>query len=307
MPNPIIRCNLRPQSQSERRPLKFALITFRYSVDTHSGATTGPDALLNAGVAELLRGHGHEVIGPFHTQLTAEEAGAYGAWNKIGLANGQLSRVVRQAIMADAFPFVLESNCYAALGVLAGLQVETSQPSVRCGMVWIDAHGDCHTPETTMSGMLSGMPVAMATGMCLDRLRKQAGLEPPISPRDVVMVCVRASDPLERELIDNAGIEVVPVEDIRGKGWQLRAAMDRLSSTVDRIYVHFDIDALDPSELAELRLTEPDGPTRDEMAAAVTDIMGYQKWRHLGLLISTLRETSTDRSYVLRLPLSKAQ
>ena len=76
------------------------------------------------------------------------------------------------------------------------------------------------------------MPVAIATGLCLDRLRKQAGLDPPINPRDVVMVGVRANDPLEQELIDRSSIEMIPVNDVRGDCRQLRATMNRLSSTL---------------------------------------------------------------------------
>jgi len=263
--------------------VKFALITFRYSVDAHIGATDGPDALLNSGLADLLRDEGHELLGTLHTELGAEEELAYGAWNRIGLANARLARLVSQAIKDQAFPLVLETNCYAALGVLAGLQSAAAQMSARLGMVWIDAHGDCNTPETTLSGMLSGMPVAMATGMCLHRLRRQAGLDPPIAPRDVVMVCVRANDPLERELIDQAGIEIVPVADVKGDCRRLQTAMQRLSEAVDLIYVHFDIDALDPCELANLRLTEPDGPTRMELAAAVKMIMGHPKAAAFGV------------------------
>lgn len=263
--------------------MKFALITFRYSVDTHIGATAGPDALLHAGLVDILRNEGHEIFGPLHTELSADEETAYGAWNRIGLANAQLARLVSQAIAAQTFPLVLESNCYAALGALAGLQSSATEASVRLGMVWIDAHGDCNTPDTTLSGMLSGMPVAMATGMCLHRLRRQAGLDPPIAPRNVVMVCVRAIDPLERELIDNAGIEIVPVPDIKGDCRQMQAAMKRLSEAVDLIYVHFDVDALDPSELAQLRLTEPNGPKATELAAAVTAIMAYPKAAAFGV------------------------
>jgi len=85
---------------------------------------------------------------------------------------------------AQAFPLLLESNCYGAIGALAGLQMSAGSTSSRLGMIWIDAHGDCNTPETT----LSGMPVAIAMGLCLERLRKQAGFDPPIFPRDVVMV-----------------------------------------------------------------------------------------------------------------------
>ncbi len=263
--------------------MKFALITFRYSVDPHIGATAGPDALLNSGLADMVRSEGHETLGPLHTELGAEEDLAYGAWNRIGLANARLARLVLQAIRDQAFPLVLESNCYAALGVLAGLQSSAAQSSARLGMVWIDAHGDCNTPETTKSGMLSGMPVAMATGMCLHRLRKQAGLDPPIAPHDVVMVCVRANDSLERELIDQAGIEIVPVADVKGDCRQLHAAVKRLSEAIDLIYVHFDVDALDRCELANLRLTEPDGPTRTELVTAVKWIMAHPKAAAFGV------------------------
>ena len=130
---------------------------------------------------------------------------------------------------------------------------------------------------------LSGMPVAVASGLCLDRLSKHAGLDPPIVPRDVVMVGVRANDPLEQDLIDQSGIEMVPVDDVRGDCRQLRAAMNRLSGTVDLIYIHFDADALDQSEVASMRLTEPHGPMREELAAALEIIMAHPKVAALGI------------------------
>jgi arginase len=150
-------------------------------------------------------------------------------------------------------------------------------------LVWIDAHGDCNTPETTLSGMLSGMPVAIATGLCLERFRRQAGLDPPLDPRGVVMVCVRANDPLEQELIDQSGIEIVPVDDIRGDRRKLHAAMERLSRDVDAIYVHFDADALDEKEVASMWLTAPDGPTAEELAAALRIVMAFPKVAAFGV------------------------
>jgi arginase len=263
--------------------MKFAIITFPYIMDTDKGTAVGPKALLQAGLADWLREQGHDVNGPFHVQLTPEEEVAYGAWNQIGLANAHLARLVSDAAQAQAFPLLLESNCYAALGALAGLQKSAGPRSPRVGMIWIDAHGDCNTPETTLSGMLSGMPVAIATGLCLQRLRKQAGLDPPIVPRVVVMVGVRANDPLEQQLIDQSGIEMVPVDDVKRDCLQLRAAMNRLSSTVNLIYIHFDADALDQSEVASMRLTEPNGPMRTELAAALEIIMAYPKVAALGI------------------------
>jgi arginase len=263
--------------------MKFAVVTFPCSMDTDAGTAAGPKALLQAGLADWLREQGHDVAGPFHVKLAPNEEAAYGAWNKIGMGNAHFARLVSGAVQEQAFPLLLESNCYAAIGALAGLQKSAGPRSPRLGMIWIDAHGDCNTPDTTLSGMLSGMPVAIASGLCLDRLRKQAGLDPPIDPRDVVMVGVRANDPLEQELIDQSGIEMIPVDDVRRDCRQLRAAMNRLSSTVDLIYIHFDADALDQSEVASMRLTEPDGPTRTELAAALEIIMASPKVAALGV------------------------
>ena len=97
------------------------------------------------------------------------------------------------------------------------------------------------------------------------------------------MVGVRANDPLEQELMDRSSIEMIPVDDVSRRYRQLRATMNRLSSTVDLIYIHFDADALDQSEVASMRLTEPDGPTRTELAAALEIIMASPKVAALGI------------------------
>jgi arginase len=279
----VIGKHKRSYSREREGPeMRFAIIAFRYATDDDKGAAAGPDALLNAGLTKCLGEVGHEIIGPLHVELGPEEEAAYGSWNKIGLANARLAQLIFDTRQAQAFPILLESNCYAAIGALAGL-VKAGVSAPRLGMVWIDAHGDCNTPETTLSGMLSGMPVAIATGQCLHRFRQNAGLEPPLQTNNVVMVCVRANDPLEQELIDQCGIPRVPVSDVRSDRRLLCAAMDRLSDSVDAIYVHFDIDALDASELALMRLAEPNGPMRDEMAKALEMVMAYSKVAAFGI------------------------
>jgi len=263
--------------------MQLAMITLPYSTDSDRGTAAGPDALLRAGLLGWLREQGHNVAGPYHARLAPHEEAAYGAWNRIGMADAHLARLTAEAVQNHAFPILLESNCYGALGALAGLQKSAGPGLPRLGMVWIDAHGDCNTPETTLSGMLSGMPVAIATGLCLDRLRRQAGLDPPIAADHVVMVCVRANDPQEQELIDRSGIVIVPVADLQADCARLRAAIDRLSGHVDLIYVHFDVDALDESEVASMWLTAPDGPTTGELAHALEIVMGTAKVAALGI------------------------
>lgn len=263
--------------------MKCSIITYRYSTDTHPGATEGPDALLDAGFVEILEGLGCEVERPIHVQLTEHEEAEYGAWNRIALANSHLAELVSKSINRKRFPIVLETNCYAAIGVLGGIKAAKTQDASTIGMIWIDAHGDCNTPETTRSGMLSGMPVAIATGMCLHRIRKQSLLEKPIDPKNVLMVGVRANDVLETEQIDRSGIEIVPVSDIKSRPDRLAAAVEQLGSRVSDIYVHLDIDVLDPSELANLRFAEPGGPTRLEMANALMVIMKHPKVTAFGV------------------------
>lgn len=263
--------------------MRLAVITLPYSTDSDPGTAAGPEALLHAGLMDGLREQGHDVAGPYHAHLAPHEEAAYGAWNRIGLADAHLARLTAEAVQDHAFPILLESNCYGALGALAGLQKSAGPGLPRLGMVWIDAHGDCNTPETTLSGMLSGMPVAIATGLCLERLRRQAGLDTPIAADHVVMVCVRANDPQEQELIDRSGIEIVPVADLQADCARLRGAIDRLSGDVDLIYVHFDVDALDESEVASMWLTAPGGPTTSELAHALELVMGAAKVAAFGI------------------------
>jgi arginase len=271
--------------------MKIAIIALPYSTDTDAGTAEGPDALLHAGLIDRLRERGDDIAGPFRARLTPDEAAAYGAWNRIALADAHLARLTSEAVDRGAFPVVLESNCYGAIGVLAGLQKSTGTAPPRLGMVWVDAHGDCNTPDTSPSGMLSGMPVAISAGLCLERLRRQAGLETPIAPRDIVMVCVRANDPLEQELIDRSGIENIAVYDIRGDQAGLAAVLARLSEDVDRLYVHLDVDALDESEVASMWLTAPGGPTTGELARALGTIMATPKVAAFGIAdINPLRD-----------------
>ena len=112
-------------------------------------------------------------------KLTPEEDKDYGVWHRVGLANGHLNRTVSKQVKEGIFPLGLLANCNSLTGMLAGLQ--HSGPSRRpltVGLIWLDAHGDFNTPETTLSGMLGGMPVAVAAGKCLLRLRLKAGNNP---------------------------------------------------------------------------------------------------------------------------------
>ncbi len=150
-------------------------------------------------------------------------------------------------------------------------------------MVFIDAHGDFNTPETTLSGMLGGMPVAIAAGQCLTRMRLKAGLEPALPTRHIVEMCVRDTDPLEQELLDRSEIQQRTLEDVRTRSANLHREMKRLSEATDAIYIHVDMDARDPREVSGHPLTVPGGPTSIELAAALTEMFKYEKVAAFGV------------------------
>jgi len=188
------------------------------------------------------------------------------------------------------------------LGMLAGLQhlrqaegqVVRDQRSLqreglagikplRVGLVYFDAHADFNTPETTLSGMLGGMPVAISAGLCLTRLRLKAGLDPALPTKYIVFGCLRDVDPLEQELLDRSQSEFLSVEDIRSLSEVIDRQMKRLSVLTDVIYVHVDMDVLDPAEVRGHSLTVPQGPTSKELAAAIRKMFVHPKVVAIGI------------------------
>jgi arginase len=150
-------------------------------------------------------------------------------------------------------------------------------------MLWLDAHPDFNTPETTRSGNLGGMPVAIATGRALRRMRVEAKLDPPLADRDVVMGGVRLTDPLEQQLLDESGIARVSVDDLRTMNPAIFAQLDRLSQQVDKIYVHIDMDVLDPHEVMGHVNKVPNGPSSEQLARLFGQIFArYPKASAIG-------------------------
>jgi len=270
---------------SEDGKLKVALVKMPYTGARNVPELSDvPDYLAQGGIEDRLTGRGVALKPMSTVALTAEEQREYGEWHRLGLANGHLKEIVAQNRRDGYLSVGLLANCSSLMGMLAGLQYsgETGRP-LRVGLVFIDAHGDFNTPETTLSGMLGGMPVAVSAGLALRNLRLESGLDPALPTRHIVMAAVRDTDPLEQELIDRSDIEMLTVEDIRTRSENIHRQMERLSGLTDVIYIHVDMDVLDPSEVAGHALTVPGGPTSAELAAALTEMFRYEKVAALGI------------------------
>jgi arginase len=255
----------------------------------------GPATLEQGGLPRLLEGRGCRLKPVTTVALSAEEQKAYGEWNRLALANGQLARIVAADRKEGFVPVGLLANCSSLIGMLGGLQRSgpTARP-LRVGLVFIDAHGDFNTPETTLSGMLGGMPVAIAAGHCLTRLRLKSGLDPALPERHIVLGAVRDTDPLEQDLLDRSAIEFLSVDDLRRRSSALQRQIARLAELTDVIYVHVDMDVLDPREVPGHPLAVPGGPTSRELAAAIAEMFAHEKVGALGIASTPFGERDPD-------------
>jgi arginase len=282
---PLLVVSFAQDRPSSGNTVRVALVKMPYvgerNVPELSG---GPEYLEQGGLRKLLEDQGFQTKLASLIALSAEEEKAYGSWNRLALAEGQLAKVVADERRSGNLPVGLLANCSSILGMLSGLQHSgpTAKP-LRVGMVFVDAHGDFNTPETTLSGMLGGMPVAIAAGQCLTRMRLKTGLEPALPTGHIVEVCVRDTDPLEQELLDRSDIQQMTLEDVRTRSANLHAAMKRLSDATDVIYIHVDMDGLDPREVPGHPLTVAGGPTSIELAAALTEMFKYEKVAAFGV------------------------
>ncbi len=165
---------------------------------------------------------------------------------------GVLYRDLAGLVAREDDPVVIAGDCVVAIGVLAGLQARGIDPT----LLWFDAHGDFHTWETTASGFLGGMPLAMVTGRGEQTIVEAAGMT-PLSDERVVLVDARDLDPGEEEAVASSAMRVVAVEE---------AGSLNLSGP---LYVHVDVDIVDPDDLPGVNYPVPGGPSLVEMHSAM--------------------------------------
>jgi arginase len=172
-----------------------------------------------------------------------------------------LSGKVRQVREAGGFPFVLAGNCMSAIGTLAGLG---SSPM---GVIWLDAHGDFNTPETTASGFLDGMALATVTGRCWQSLTAAVPGFHPIAEHNVVLVGARDLDPQERESIQDSSLQVIAPDAVRHSGIPASTGgvLSILRGRVERVYLHVDLDVLDLEEACVNQFSSKGGLTLSEL------------------------------------------
>jgi arginase len=246
--------------------------------------STNPDYIHAAGLERLIAEWGGELIRPVQDiRLKPEQDRQYGEWNRMALANANFAEVVREGLQDNMITVGLEANCNDLLGMLSGLKYDADGNARKVGLVFYDSHGDFNVPETTLSGMLGGMPVAVAAGHALHKLRQTTGLTEPLPMSDIMWGGVRDLDPLEADRFREYEVRQVSVQDIRELSENFRKQFDQMAAGVDVVYVHVDMDVLEPNEVPGHGLAVPNGPSSKALAAAIGIMFENPKTVALGI------------------------
>ncbi len=227
------------------------------------GVDMGPSAIRYARLQEALAELGHEVLDlgdlktPVAETLTPRRPPFFA--REIADVAGELCRRLA-SLDAGVFPLVLGGDHSLSLGSVPG-----AARGARTGVIWVDAHGDFNTPETSPSGNVHGMPLAALLGLGAPPLTEVCGTGPKLLPQDVVLIGVRQLDPGERELILKSGVTVFTMSDVDRLGMARVAAeaVARLKG-LPRVHVSFDADVLDPEIAPGVGTPVPGGLTYRE-------------------------------------------
>lgn len=195
----------------------------------------GPLHLVERGLVRDLETQGHDVdLLPVRLpEGFVTEAGAAVEIQR------RISQETSRALAEGRFPIVLAGNCSATLGVMAA----HGPIGVGVGLVWLDAHADFNTADTSTSGFFDGMSLSMVTGGAWQALAATVPGFRPVAERDVVLVGARDLDPAEEERLARSHIARVSAAGVPDA---LDAAFDHLNRRISRLHLHIDLDVLDP-------------------------------------------------------------
>ncbi len=215
------------------------------------GVDMGPSALRIARIAERMQAIGYDVEDRGNVTVgQREHLGANDAYAAIANVCRALALMTAEAVRAGASPLVLGGDHSLSMGSIAGVATALAERNEKLGVIWLDAHGDINTPETSASGNIHGMPVAHVLGLGDERLSHIAQPSPAVAVENFVMVGLRDLDPPERATIGRLGMTVYTMRDIneRGLATIMAEAIHVASRGTGGIHVSCDPDWIDPIE-----------------------------------------------------------
>jgi len=211
------------------------------------GVDMGPSAVRYAGLAGKLCKLGYDVTdyGNIEVPIRASlQDGQDAILKALTDANEEIYKIAKEAVNEGYKPVFIGGDHSLSIGTIGGITHEK-----RCGVIWVDAHGDFNTPTTSKSGNIHGMPVATLLGYGHDALIKIGRDGAKIQPEDIVLIGLRDLDRGEQKAIRDSGITYFTMRDIDENGvkYVMQKALEKLQN-FDNIHCSFDMDVLDPTE-----------------------------------------------------------
>lgn len=219
------------------------------------GVDMGPSALRVAGLNQKLAELGYLAEDLGNVVVDQPESLPTGPAHarylpQIAHTCARLSEMVERAADKGQVPLVLGGDHSAAVGTVAGMSRHLRKKGHKLGLLWIDAHADMNTPDSSPSGNVHGMPLACIIGLGPAELTGIAGHVPMVDPENVAIVGLRSVDDIERFNVRGAGVHPFTMRDIDERGMRavMQQAIHAVSSGTSGFHLSFDLDAVDPAE-----------------------------------------------------------
>lgn len=249
----------------------------------HPGTRAAPGVLAALGIEAWLAARGVDV----RWRETVEDAPAGDTLEAVAALCRPLAAATGASVAQGHRFAVIGGDHSCAVGTWSGA-ADALHPRGRLGLVWIDAHMDAHTPETTPSGRLHGMPVAALLGHGAPELTGIAQHGPALAPENLCIVGVHSFETGERVLLDRLGVRVAYIDEVRSRG--LAAVMEDALAIARRgtagFGVSIDLDAIDPAEAPGVGSPVPGGLAARDVEAALAALAGAPDF--VGLEIAEL-------------------
>lgn len=246
------------------------------------GVDMGPSAIRIAGVHQVLSGLGFRVADDGDVAVPSPEARKSGDpkaryLGEIYHVCNRLRLRVRRALEAGEVPVVLGGDHSIAIGTVSGVSEFFRTRNQEVGLIWVDAHADMNTPESTPSGNVHGMPLAALLGFGPGRLVDMGGFAPKVRREHACLIGIRNLDQHEKVLLQKSGVRTYTMRDVDERGMRaiMEEALELVNSGTIGFHVSFDLDAIDPKEVPGVG----------------TPVKGGINWREANLLMEMVADS----------------
>jgi len=251
------------------------------------GVDMGPSAIRIAGVGPGLRHLGFRVEDDGDVGVPAPETRDPGSTSARYLEPiyhvcNRLRLRVRRSLDVGEIPIVLGGDHSIAIGTVSGVAEHYRTRGQKVGLIWVDAHADMNTPESSPSGNIHGMPLATLVGLGHPRLVEMGGFWPKVEPKNVCLIGIRDIDEVERRIVKRSGIHAYTMRDVDERGMRaiIQESIGFATDGTGGFHVSFDLDGMDPRDVP----------------GTGTPVKGGISWREANLLMEMVSDTGAMTS-----------